>query len=262
MEMPFYDTIFEFKEYYEDNLVKYQNLSKLEILRYYQKIYSNKGDEDFVLFTEYSGKLFQLANNYDFYVSRLNFTNRIPQTFVSEHGLIIGQIVREVRFRKAEITRFDLDFISGKVKDYNTLSEDFALVNGRLNNYQKILDFIAEQITYCKMPVKMKDKKQNVQYDDEILKLADEVFSGDTSKLELLKYLSDNFTVTAKNFTDLTKYNQIYFYLNRTEKIPQNPYKRLIKKVFDFDYNNSEIKGRTETHQITLQNKYLNFIEE
>lgn len=97
------------------------------------------------------------------------------------------------------------------------------------------------------------------QYDEVTYRLADEVFSGDFSKLELLKYFSENFFVTAKKFTDLTKYNQIYFFLNSGAKIPQTPYKKLIKEMFGFDYENREIKGITDSHQINLENKYKDF---
>lgn len=77
----------------------------------------------------------------------------------------------------------------------------------------------------------------------------------------LLKYLSENFTSTDKRFNDLTKYNQIYRFLNegRDYNIEHRAYKKLIKELFSFDYGNSEIKGQTQKHITQLENLALNY---
>lgn len=79
--------------------------------------------------------------------------------------------------------------------------------------------------------------------------------------LDLLKYLSENFTSTDKRFNDLTKYNQIYRFLNegRDYNIEHRAYKNLIKEMFDFDYLNREIKGETQKHQTQLENLSKNY---
>lgn len=79
--------------------------------------------------------------------------------------------------------------------------------------------------------------------------------------INLLKYLSENFTSTDKRFNDLTKYNQIYRFLNegRDYNIEHRAYKNLIKELFNFDYGNREIKGQTQKHLTQLENLETNY---
>lgn len=74
--------------------------------------------------------------------------------------------------------------------------------------------------------------------------------------LDLLKYLSDEFNVDDERFTELTKYNHIYFYLfpipendTKEQRAKHKSYKKLIHTEFGFNYGNSQIKVHdTETH--------------
>lgn len=77
--------------------------------------------------------------------------------------------------------------------------------------------------------------------------------------INLLKYLSENFSSTDKRFNELTKYNQIYRFLNegRDYNIEHRAYKNLIKELFHFDYLNREIKGETPKHLTQLENLSL-----
>ncbi|MHA6697044.1 hypothetical protein [Chryseobacterium sp. A321] len=274
MELPFYDTFHDFKEYYEDNLVNDPDLSRLELLRVYQKIYTDKGNEFAVLFSECSGKLFHLANDYNFYISHINLTNEMPQTFISgAHGLIVNQIVKELRHRKAEITKLDLEFISDHCKQYQKLCKDLDVVNWNLKNIDQILNLIAEQINFEKIAIKLAPGKEpetipetpqqlpkDIPYtgDNTIYTIA---FLGDDYKLKLFQYLADNFTGYGRRFTDLTKFNQIFFYLNYSEKLPKELYKKWVIDFCGFDYGDREIKGKTETHQTTLSNLEKQFKE-
>ena len=75
-----------------------------------------------------------------------------------------------------------------------------------------------------------------------------------------LMYLVENFEGNNIRFTDLTKFNQIYYYFYNT-KITQSDYKRLVKLKFNFDYNDRVIKGKNDNNQIKLDNLLKNRIK-
>lgn len=61
----------------------------------------------------------------------------------------------------------------------------------------------------------------------------------------------------------MTKYNQIYYFLSDdlSATINKQKYKALIKDLYGFDYGNSEIKGKNDKHQLSLNNLSVNFNE-
>lgn len=81
------------------------------------------------------------------------------------------------------------------------------------------------------------------------------LFDGDSNKLDLFKYLSENFASTDSRVNDLTKYNHIYRYFNegRDYNLEQRAYKDLVKELFNFDYAEREIKGQTQKHLQQLE---------
>ena len=85
------------------------------------------------------------------------------------------------------------------------------------------------------------------------------LFNGDMTKLKLLDYLNDNFNQKNKSFTELTKFNQIFFYFNKVEKISQERYKDLVLERFNFNYLGRDIRGETDSHQKTLRNLEIYF---
>ena len=103
------------------------------------------------------------------------------------------------------------------------------------------------------------DEKQNTTENikdktnsDKITDLAKIVFDYDLEKLDLLKYIAENFKGKRINFTDLTKFNQIYYFFHNINPVPQLQYKQLIYELYGFEYDNREIKGKTEKHQISI----------
>ncbi len=153
------------------------------------------------------------------------------------------------------VVRNNLDFKNVKflVQPNKEKFNDFILTIKRINKFfenkenltTEIKDFATEKI--------------NIETPDNILKIANVVFSAETKNLELLKYFVENFSGYRKDFTELTKFNQIYFYFNYLQKVPKQPYQKLIMEMFGFDYENSEIKGENLTHQTTLKNLHVNF---
>lgn len=110
-----------------------------------------------------------------------------------------------------------------------------------------------------KQELKLNPNHLSSEYSDDVMKMANLVFFGEWKTLDILYYLNDNFDCEAKNFTQLTKFNQIYFFLNRSLQdsggtVPKGSYKSLIKRLFKFEYDSSDVKGYTEKHQITLGN--------
>ena len=87
-----------------------------------------------------------------------------------------------------------------------------------------------------------------------IQNLSLEAFLGNSDTLYLFKYLCENFYGSGARFTELTKYNQIFFFLNYQENLPKEPFKKLVNEIYGFNYGNSEIKGETKKHQTTLNN--------
>ncbi len=142
----------------------------------------------------------------------------------------------------------------------------------------KITNYLKNEI--LKSEIKSTEEKEGktadlnkvFQYSKEVRDYA-RAFFGDLSKIELLKYLSVNFTSTNQKFTDLTKYNQIFAYFHdvhseneefksKSERIPyveKQAYKNLIKELFGFEYGGSEIKGNTSKHIEQLKKLAVEF---
>ncbi|WP_313030204.1 hypothetical protein [Soonwooa sp.] len=103
------------------------------------------------------------------------------------------------------------------------------------------------------------DYESKIPYKNEIDRIAFTLFSGEMTRLKLLDYFIDNFNQTNKSFTDLTKFNQIFYFLNKYQKISKERYKQLVSKKYNFDYGRRDIKGETLTHQTTLKNLEILF---
>lgn len=87
------------------------------------------------------------------------------------------------------------------------------------------------------------------------------LFNGDMTKLKLLDYLNENFNQRNKSFTELTKFNQIFYFLNEKVKISKERYKDLVLERYNFNYDGRDIKGETDSHQKTLVNLEIYFKE-
>lgn len=105
------------------------------------------------------------------------------------------------------------------------------------------------------------DYELRIPYKDAVERLAFTIFQGDMTKFKLLDYFFENFNQTNKSFTDLTKFNQIFYFLNEKEKVSKDRYKELVLKRYSFEYNGRDIKGETSTHQKTLENLEILFNE-
>lgn len=101
----------------------------------------------------------------------------------------------------------------------------------------KVQKSISDFVNFSEFEIEKKDEIQKIIINN----FTDEQFSD-------FIYLVENFEGNNKRFSDLTKFNQIYYYFYDI-KIPHSDYKRLVKLIYDFDYNSSEIKGENEKHQ-------------
>ncbi len=115
------------------------------------------------------------------------------------------------------------------------------LINKKINTPEKIINKIVDT--------------------DETTQNKNSALEQNQIDIGLLKYLSENFTSSYKRFNDLTKYNQIYRFLNegRDYNIEHRAYKNLIKELFNFDYLNREISMGTQKHLTQLENLALNY---
>ncbi|TDX82764.1 hypothetical protein [Epilithonimonas xixisoli] len=149
------------------------------------------------------------------------------------HKITPNGIVGDAKILNKEELLFPFEF-------YNLYSLK-NLINKKINTPEKIINKIVDtgEITQNKNSA----LKQN-QID-----------------IDLLKYLSDNFTSSGIRFNELTKYNQIYRFLNegRDYNIEHRAYKNLIKDLFNFDYLNREISMGTQKHLTQLENLALNY---
>ncbi len=146
------------------------------------------------------------------------------------------------------------------VQPNNNKFNDFWITQHRIKEFFINKNYLIETTTLQTEILGIpKTETNKPEFSENIIKIANIVFSADTEKLELLRYFEENFSGYRNDFTDLTKYNQIYFYFNFIQKIPKKPYQLLIKELFGFDYGKSEIKGENEVHQTTLKNLHSNF---
>lgn len=274
MELPIYETLEEFKEYYEDALNEYEG-SKLNLLRDYEKKYKQIGNDFTEKHKKYSD---EISDIFDQLPSAVKICENEFSNSAINDLFSIGNIDQK-DFLIKTIRNFDENLLTSRtlilLERLYQLKELLASNDAEFYSYDVqmlgILTFIEGEKQREKDKLLKKNSEEPIlepesfdpkKYTKKINQLADEVFSADKEKLSLLEYLADNFSSSANNFTELTKYNQIYFYLNRQNKystIPQAPYKKLIKEMFGFDYGKSEIKGETPKHQTQLRNKALYF---
>ena len=105
------------------------------------------------------------------------------------------------------------------------------------------------------------------KYPEVIQKNANSFFRGKIELVELLIFLSENFHSTNLKTNDLTKFNQIFAYFNskyqeifdKKGNFDKNAYKNLVFHLFNFDYNNRDIKGATEKHLEQLENLAIEY---
>ncbi len=162
------------------------------------------------------------------------------------------------------------DNISENISEDDYLKKEVTKIllflNNRINDeHSKIVEYIETKSNVNKKKLPHIESLEKVLYDsvdrDKSNTLANEVFFGDLGKLELLIFFNENFTISAKNFTDKTKYTQIYFYLTSIceHNIPKKPYQELVKNLFGYDYKGAEIKGTTYKHQTFLGKIHSDF---
>ena len=147
--------------------------------------------------------------------------------------------------------------------DENLETEDFLIEYLKTYTYSfffpdyeiskhRIYNFIENEILITTKDIKNKSESES---EIENIPLKDAETGID---IDLLKYLSDNFK---GGKTPLTKYNQIYRYFSDGEdiNIPQIPYKKLIEKLFGFNYGKSDITRAITKHTNTLKNHAINY---
>lgn len=113
-------------------------------------------------------------------------------------------------------------------------------------------DFMVEK--YIKLPTPSTHRK----YSKEIVS----VFRGDIEVIDLIHYFSEEFTITDNRASALTKYNQIYFYINDLvdgNAINKESYKKFIRETFCASYNPTKINNLNQDHQNTLYKLAKNF---
>lgn len=158
-------------------------------------------------------------------------------------------------------------FLDIKIETYSELhlaKIDYEKIKNFRYSSKKIIDFLWNKYNSLKdIPSYTKTQKPT-----EVVEPIEEVktqneFSHIEIDEDLLKYLAENFTSTNKRFTELTKFNQIYRFLNKGKvyNIEHTSYKQIVNKLFDFNYHRREIKGETEKHQIQLEKIEKNYYE-
>ena len=160
--------------------------------------------------------------------------------FVKERLIIKDRLIEEVNKRFLNQIEFIVIYISEeREKEFNKYKEPSSKKIEKINSTNN-------------QPIKS-------DIEDNIKNLANVVFSHDLNKLEQLKYIVQELNGYRKNFSDLTKYNQIYSYFNEIEPIPTKPYKELIKGLFGFNYDKRQIKGSNQRHQLSIKKISQNF---
>ena len=159
MDLSIYKTLIDFEEYYLDEWEKSTELSRLEFLRKYQIEYKKEFGENLKKLTEYSSKIFYLANNYNFMISKIGLTNQMSPLMINHYGIIINQIVNELRAKK-NIPKDLKDVISKDIKDYFNYCKELESYQKNNSNDESILNLIA---------VKIDNEKQNFLISGDVL---------------------------------------------------------------------------------------------
>lgn len=229
--IPIYCTFQDFKDCYLDD---YRNLKETQIITL-REYYINRAKKYREIFNDIPfGK-----NNFD---EKINF---IKNTFSEKwlHNFFLQKLIKGLSVTKENAYQ---------------ITDGIA---GELYNIFKFLDDEILKIPESINPNTTKNIENTSLYNEQVISYVNAIFKGDLTKIELLKYLSENFYSTNAKFTDLTKYNQIYRYFNdqATTNLEKKAYQGLIKELFGFDYGKREIKGSTIKHLEQLKNLSILF---
>ena len=134
------------------------------------------------------------------------------------------------------------------ILDSNTLSDEYMVRDYIKSLHTFFNSKLKETVSNMKGVEVLNPEPEKTLEEKDSNKLGISVFLGDTDRFNLFKYLCDNFEVNRPSFTDLTKYNQIYTFLNYSKKIAKEPYKKLVLELYGFDYKKREVKGDTANH--------------
>lgn len=217
----------EFKEYH----YKRNNLT-VGLFNGDNKIKKNSLKEQEIEDNEIEETLISISDSWK------NISNK--RTEFLYHLIIKDRLIEEVNKRFLNQIEFIVIYISEeREKEFNKYKEPSSKKIEKINSTNN-------------QPIKS-------DIEDNIKNLANVVFSHDLNKLEQLKYIVQELNGYRKNFSDLTKYNQIYSYFNEIEPIPTKPYKELIKGLFGFNYDKRQIKGSNQRHQLSIKKISQNF---
>jgi hypothetical protein len=226
-----------------------------------------------------TGENYKTDNNYfdglkEFiFKKNLDTTNRLIKSSMIEkyRNCILffdGSTNEEINTNKKHF-EFIKEIYIDKFNFYTTLRKELEIAEltgvwsnnifteGYATNYEDMGVNILH--SYIKQNPLQPDQTQQTEPEPNTIDIGEKTqnkFSNIDIDENLLKFLSENFTSTDKRFNDLTKYNQIYRFLNegRDYNIEHRAYKLIIKELFGFDYLNREIKGQTQKHQTQLEN--------
>lgn len=145
MDLPIYKTLIDFEEYYLDEWEKSPDLSRLEFLRKYQIEYKKEFVKNLKILSEYSSKIFNLANNYNLMIKGTGLTNEMSPLIVNHYGVIINQIVNELRAKK-NIGKELKESISKDIREYLLYCEEHKPYQINHSNFESILIVIELKI--------------------------------------------------------------------------------------------------------------------
>ncbi|MBL1219373.1 hypothetical protein JET18_00865 [Chryseobacterium sp. L7] len=181
MELPMYQALTEFQDCYLDAFEKFPEFTLLEYLREYKKKYELLSHENMTLLSKYGGELMTIANHYNMYGKTLGLTNMLPPYIVNDHGLSLGQIIREIRAGKKfdEEEQNNLTDIFKKYENCRNELGKHVTVNVTL---ESIIFLINEKIDNAKQAFRETDRKPiySVQDNPEV------DFSDNSDKVKLI----------------------------------------------------------------------------
>ena len=183
-----------------------------------------------------------------------------------EPHLHAKNIIREIEFFPDEIK---IKIIDAIINNNNNMTTEFIRMQYTNPNYtednENLLNALKNHLFNYKEKlqenIKVTEKQPNSNEPEPQTTNIDLETGID---IDLLKYLSENFTSSDKRVTERTKFNYIYFYFfpikdedsdDKVKRANHESYKLLIKREFDFDYGNSQIKvHKQDTHKTQLTN--------
>ncbi len=176
--------------------------------------------------------------------------------FLKDYPILKSEWLEEnVDADDIDFDEFYLNFLKTNIDLISSFTYE-KIKNFLVHNRMKYLDAVVANYHSITTTLNKPQSNNNLQKKN----LITAVFGGDDERYQLFRYLCENFHDADTRFTDLTKFNQIYRFLNEGQEynINMNAYKELVYIDYGFNYGDRDIRAEVQKHMLTLQKLQAN----